>query len=416
MLSVATKIPEKKHIFCLIRVNPCFLLIFFLFEPFILSAKVKEVEAKEKKEKVSDNSDNKDVMQVSSRQDEQLLKKNPNANDLNSKKDSKAEDRFSKAVEALNVALDKNGLRGNWVKKLAWLKQAAEAHAEIISLKKEVLSLRSTAYEPKISSMREVIQKFYVASNRDGGIGSSVLLLQNDVDDKLKKLLDLSKRADLENFQQNVRFKIYDAEDKLSVSKNKLSLLKMDIGVVDDLYKTFQERVALLDSYIKKAVEIEAAAEAKAEELFFVVDHDKARDIFMYVQGIVDQMKAIHKYIKEDAFKLFDSEQTSLTKETSRLSEELDKIKNEINTFSKDISALEQSVGLVKTEVKADVKDLSLDVEAKESAKVLPRRKTQTFWSSLFGSEMFLYFLLGALLFLILGSAVFLIRWLFLKK
>lgn len=328
-------------------------------------------------------------------------------------------DEVALAVAAFQAAESRGGFRGNWLKKFAWLKQGAEVNAHTLALSKEITLLRSQAYAPKIEAMKGALQKFYISSkNSDNGLSASILQLQNDVEEKLNKLQDLAKKADLEDVQQNARFKVYAAEDAFLLSKNKLSLLKMDIGVVEELQKSFHDRVALLDSFINKAEEIEKSSEQKVQELYMIVDHDRARDGFVYIQGLNEQMKSIHKYVKEDALKLFDSEQASLLKEIARLNEDLDKIRAEINNVSGTLTTIEKSLAasesvsaespqgsLVNNQV-ALQESVASGLKVEQNKKALPRSG-----SVLFQSEWFLYsvLLIGLLFGLTIG--IFFIRW-----
>lgn len=245
----------------------------------------------------------------------------------------------------LRQRIDKYGLSGNWIKKLAWLKEAVEYDAQISSLHQEILSLRGDTYQPKIEKIKQSLLSSRNASKGSSrGLDESILQLQNDIDEKLNRLLDTARKADQAKLQQDARYKLYEAEGKITEYKSQLSNLKMEIGVIDSLQKAFSDRVAKLDEYINKSGEIAGSSEEKIKEIFDLFDDEKAKEATFYVKGLLEQMKKVHKYVKTDALQSFDAEQVSLSKAIEELNSKTNQIREGFSKVSAEIVSIEKIV------------------------------------------------------------------------
>ena len=254
--------------------------------------------------------------------------------------------------------MEKVGFSGNWIKKLAWLKEAVEYDTEIVGFQKEILILRQQTYEPKIQKINDALHSFKTSARGGSrGLDDAISQLQDEVDESLNRLSDITKKADAEDLQQDARYKIYEAEEKISDYKDKLARVKMGVGFIEDLQKAFENRVAVLDGYVEKAKEITTTSKNKVDEIFGVFDHGKARDLTFYVKGLCDNIKKMYLYIKEDALKLFDTEQDALSKEIEKLNGETSQIRDAFTKARAEVEAAEKLLDVAKlTSVSTDDK------------------------------------------------------------
>jgi primosomal protein N'' len=248
----------------------------------------------------------------------------------------------------LKNRVEKVGLSGNWIKKLAWLREAVEYDAEVVFIQKEILNLRAQTYEPKIKNITDSLSQFKVSSKVGvDGFNVAISSLQDEIDERLNQIYNIIKQIDAYNLPQDSRYKIFEADDKISNYKDKLAALKMRVGFVEDLQKAFETRVTTLDNYIIKANEIAKLSTEKVKEVFSVFDHEKAKDLTFYIKGLSDNMKKILKYVKEDALNSFDSEQVALSKEIEKLGTDTTSIRTEFSKTSAEVRLIEQQLNLV---------------------------------------------------------------------
>lgn len=262
----------------------------------------------------------------------------------------------------LKNRVEKVGLSGNWIKKLAWLREAVEYDAEVVFIQKEILNLRAQTYEPKIKSITDSLSQFKVSSKVGvDGFNVAISSLQDEIDERLNQIYNIIKQIDAYNLPQDSRYKIFEADDKISNYKDKLAVLKMRVGFVEDLQKAFETRVTTLDNYIIKANEIAKLSTEKVKDVFSVFDHEKAKDLTFYIKGLSDNMKKLLKYVKEDALNSFDSEQIALSQEIEKLGTDTTSIRNEFSKTSAEVRLIEQQLNLgadEKTTEKAVVNNI----------------------------------------------------------
>lgn len=255
----------------------------------------------------------------------------------------------------LKNRIEKVGLSGNWIKKLAWLREAVEYDAEVVFIQKEILNLRAQTYEPKIKSITDSLSQFKVSSKIGvDGFNVAISSLQDEIDERLNQIYNIIKNIDTYNLPQDSRYKIFEADDKISNYKDKLDKLKMRVGFVEDLQKAFETRVTTLDNYIIKANEITKLSTEKVKDVFSVFDHEKAKDLTFYIKGLSDNMKKLLKYVKEDALNSFDSEQVALSKEIEKLGTDTTAIRTEFSKTSEEVRLIEQQLNIGSDEKTAE--------------------------------------------------------------
>lgn len=251
--------------------------------------------------------------------------------------DTTKKDISKKPVNVKEFA-EKYGLQGNWVTKKIYLIKAAQMRGEIGDLNEEIIKIRSDVYNPKIDQINDGLKSFKLSSGgKKSGITTGILQLQSRVDNNINDLLELEKKAEQENYSQDVRFKIYENEDKYAHLKDSLAKLKVDVDLVDDLQKRFEKRIAELDKNVTKASEFAILADEKVDEISFVLDHEKARKLAAYVEALLGNMRLILDYVKNGAISQFDAEQQALNKEVDRIKTELTKITTAVEGIETEI-------------------------------------------------------------------------------
>lgn len=228
---------------------------------------------------------------------------------------------------------DDFGSRGNWVKKLGWLDQAKELQEKAINLYEEILSSKKEV-SATLERAEADIKMFY----------SSFALSSNDmfsvfpfVDEKITKVLDhVIEQSRLNNFSQQaeeVRFRIYDLQEKAANYQDSLDQLILDLESLIDLDEVLKERLNVINQQVDQAKEILQFVDDSMEKMFAVVDHDKARQIYYSVESRVERMEKLENFISSDSLNPLKTDQKSLSNLTSSL-------KPKITSMLSDVSSL----------------------------------------------------------------------------
>ncbi len=279
--------------------------------------------------------------------------------------DGKKEPESVNFRQLLNKKKDLGQLRGNFIYKNDWLKIAAQAHTELLSLHAEILDLKKNSFDSKAAQIQKSMQDFSDSmTGSQGSLSAMFLQVQVDIDDKLDILRESAKAADINTSKVETRYQIYDAEEKMSKYKDEIDQLRMSVASVEDLEKQFLQRVSALDDYIKKIDEILANSEDKLEMLFDVVDHERARTTAYEISGLRDQMRAVKEFIAGDVLKSFDTEQKTLASEIDRLNKQINDLKQKISQI--DMEAAKKFLADYKASMASGDSESAQDKQARE--------------------------------------------------
>lgn len=257
--------------------------------------------------------------------------------------------------------------------------KAAGYLSEISQTNKEIIEARKNLYAAKIDEVSVLLKSFRLisGSKKEDDLATAISNLQDKTDAKLNEILDLGKEADQKNFSQEIRFKLYEAEEKYAINKEKLSKLKMDVDFVDDLQKSFDNRVAQLDKGIEQAGNILNQAEEIVDQISRMADHKMAEEKCFVTENLLKNIRIIKNFVKVEAIKQFDSEQNALSKEVSRLKSEMSAISTEIEKLDKEMLDVQKNISSLPPKNDAEPKKEN-KVAISEAANEVSKSTEQT--------------------------------------
>ena len=198
------------------------------------------------------------------------------------------------------------GTHGNWYKKRDWLLKANEVNNQIQDMASQAEDLRSV-FMSKWKSIDKILDNYYVNDGLEQGKIQELFESVNKYVEKQRKKeresLEKQTKADT-----TMQAKIEFVENKMSVYKQELEQLKLDMKSIEDLDQSLMERLKRFDEQIG-IIDQEAEKAAKSvDSLWDVLDDLKAREQYYVLNNdIFEHVKVIYGYLKDDLLSDFDS-------------------------------------------------------------------------------------------------------------
>jgi hypothetical protein len=198
------------------------------------------------------------------------------------------------------------GTHGNWYKKRDWLLKANEVNNQIQDMALQAEDLRSV-FMSKYKTIDKILDDYYVNDGLEQGKIQELF-------DSVNKYIEKQRKKEREGLEKQTKAdatlqgKIEFIENKMSSYKQELEQLKLDMKSIEDLDQSLTERLKRFDEQIN-VVDQEAEKAAKSvDSLWDVLDDLKAREQYYVLNNdILERVKAIHGYLKDDLLADFDS-------------------------------------------------------------------------------------------------------------
>jgi len=251
------------------------------------------------------------------------------------------------------------GERGNWVKQRGWLKEAQIVQEQI---QKDSLAIKKsrTPFFTEFERVDKKINEFYGAKGlARGKVTTIVAELKADMQkDKERRMEAARKRSESDDAPIN----FYDVqreaiEQDVARFERDFEQFNLDMKSVADLDVSLSDRLKAVDKQIQDGTDLAVQSSKKLDEMWWIIDDQKAADAFYVIQGIADKVSSIKKYLDDTLFADF-------KKVTQTIEKQLEQI-------NKQVEAIEQR-GLIVSHrssrvIKKEVPDV-LDVVAEEVA------------------------------------------------
>ncbi len=230
--------------------------------------------------------------------------------------------------ETLEFSEDEIGLRGNWVKKKEWLKQAKETEIELISVCEKIHENRKSIYNGKFEKADNLLDDFYRdAGVRRGNLTALLESIEHQVKDQVDRLMDMTRG--FRDVGEDIKFQLYEIEEKAAKYKDDLEQIKLDIESVADLDTSVAVRIEAIDGYIKAADKEKVEANKTVALMFSIVDHEKARQKYYEVKGMYERVNAIGNYVEKTAASDFNSLVGTLETQVKKIQDQLSSVRCE---------------------------------------------------------------------------------------
>lgn len=261
------------------------------------------------------------------------------------------------------------GERGNWVKQRGWLKEAQIANEQ---LQKDSLAVKKSRAQflTEFERIDKKINEFYGAKGFSRGKVTTIVAdLKTDLQkDKERRLEAARKKSESDDAPINFYDVQHEAiEQDVARFEREFEQFNLDMKSIADLDTSLSERLKTVEKQIKDGTDAAGEGTKKLDEMWWIIDDQKASDAFYVLQGFADKVASIKKYLNETLFS--DFKQVAQT------------IEKQIEQVNKQVESIEQR-GLIVSHrasriVKKEVPD-ALEVVAQEVSDEMPvaaRRK-----------------------------------------
>ncbi|MFH1462077.1 MAG: hypothetical protein ABIF12_03970 [bacterium] len=223
----------------------------------------------------------------------------PSDIDLEEKKDNLSLDEETvendnSVAQTVDLSEEIIGIQGNWVKKRGWVKESYKVNDEIQETVSVIQKLHSPLQEKFVSIDGELDSFYKQEGFKQGEVSSLFNSLNKYLDKKRKKESKKIKQGVTDEEELKIELLLHD----LKILKKEIEQLRLDIKSVDQLDKSLNDRLKKFDEYIKMALDESVKSKAMIDEIWYIIDDLKARDIYYQLKGdLLEKVKAIKKYL-----------------------------------------------------------------------------------------------------------------------
>jgi chromosome segregation ATPase len=231
---------------------------------------------------------------------------------------------------------EKNGMQGNWVKKREWLLKAHEVFTEVQTTANQ-LEVQRKGFMQKLNDIDAVLDAYYSQVGVDEG-------KINELFDSILRFLekkrkhDVSQIAPSEQKDPELLAKIDVVENSVKESKQQLEQLRLDMSAINELGRSLIDRIKRVDERITTVQEQVAQGQQIIDDLWNIIDHNKARDKYYELQiKILETIKTEQNYIQTDLTQDFDAVCETIKQQITSIQEQIKKLESD-GFFIKDRS------------------------------------------------------------------------------
>jgi hypothetical protein len=209
-------------------------------------------------------------------------------------RDSEENEKKVPEIETVNLPEEKIGIQGNWIKKREWVKESYKVNQKIQNIVSEIQKLRSP-FKDKFTKIDNELDLFYKQESLNQGSAKTLFSGVNRYLDKKKK--KYSRRLQ-EGVTPEDEIELETLLRDTKILKKELKQLMLDVQSVDQIDKSLADRLKKLDEYLKMALDESINAKEMADEVWYIIDDLKARDIYYKLKGdSLEKVNAIKKYL-----------------------------------------------------------------------------------------------------------------------
>ncbi len=197
-------------------------------------------------------------------------------------------------AETVDLSEEKIGVQGNWVKKREWVKESYKVNEEIQTTASEIQKLREP-FQEKFRTIDGELDSFYKQEGfKIGGVKTLFNSVNRYLDKKRKKEVKKLKRGVTGEEEIKLEFLLR----KIKIRKKEIEQLRLDIKSIDQLDKSLNDRLKKLDEHIKLALDESIKSKEMVDEIWYIIDDLKARNIYYQLKGdSLEKVKAIKRYL-----------------------------------------------------------------------------------------------------------------------
>jgi len=283
-------------------------------------------------------------------------------------------------ASAANQHIDA-GERGNWVLKRKCVREAQSVNQQ---LQKDAVAAQKarSKFSTELERIEKKILDFYSEKGfAKGKITALVDELKEDVQkDKDRRIAAAIKKSERDDAPIN----FYEVQVE-AIEKDTKRLLRdfdqfnLDMKSIADLEGSIKERMKTVDKNIKDATDAATQGAKKFDEIWWIIDDQKASDAYYALQGLSDKVAAIKSYLEDTLFNDFKTVTGTLEKQIDQVNKQVDALEQ------RGLLLIHRSVRLKTREVAPlDEPTTVEESEEQEEAQVRTRpKKAESWWEGL---------------------------------
>lgn len=198
-------------------------------------------------------------------------------------------------LDTTSAGGDDQEVRGSWFKKRHWLLKAREQQEKINSLVADIQEAGGGLYDTKRANFNQDVATFY----EKNAVGRGQI---DELLDQLSPYFTQPSQAgpqvvvgkDIAPLSSSRKFQDYFDNTVL------FAQLKADLQAIVDIDAGVAERVAQFEKCSQDALTKSAEAQSVVNEMFAMVNHEKARESYYKLEGIAGYLEAILRFVKND--------------------------------------------------------------------------------------------------------------------
>jgi rubrerythrin len=258
--------------------------------------------------------------------------------DAQAKQDSVIEDVSShegqSGPDTVKAPSDRIGFRGNWVKKREWLAQTRNQKIKIQNHVQAIQAQRASFWE----KYKEIQNSFDACYKQVGPSKGKIELLLGSIQDLVKKeeppLKQLQKGAPQEAAKPSEPQKPLSQEEReLAAYHDEFNESLANYKTINDLDQAINQRMERFDQQVELADKKEKDAIALYDEIWDIIDDEKARVAFYQVRGIAKEVEAIGEYINGRFIQDFDATIATAHNQMQKVKQEFTNLETKINDY-----------------------------------------------------------------------------------
>jgi hypothetical protein len=218
------------------------------------------------------------------------------------------------------------GERGNWLKKREWVKQASAVDDQV---QKDLIKVQGAraAFMPEFEKIDKKVNEFFgVKGLAKGKMTALVDEIKAEIAaEKERRVLAAKEKSEMDDVPLNYYdVQVEAIEDDIKKLMREIDQFNLDMKAIADLDAALNDRLKVVDKHIKDAnVQAEQSAK-KLEEMWWLIDDQKARERFYEIQAIADRVSSIKTYLTSTLLGDFKKTATTLEKQIEQVQKEIE--------------------------------------------------------------------------------------------
>ncbi|MDQ5890769.1 MAG: hypothetical protein QG604_643 [Candidatus Dependentiae bacterium] len=218
------------------------------------------------------------------------------------------------------------GERGNWLKKRLAVKDA-QALNEQVQKDAQASKKARTQFFNEFEKIDKKINEFYATKGFvRGKMGTLVADLKADSQkEKERRITAARKRSESDDAPINFYdVQIEAIEQDVKRLEREFEQFNLDMKSIADLDSSLSERLKIVDKQIADASDTAAQSTKKLNEMWWIINDQKALDALYVIQGLADKVTSIKKYLNDTLFADFKNVIATIEKQLEQVNKQVE--------------------------------------------------------------------------------------------